>query len=191
MLIYYTKHTCRDWRCCLYSRVPSLAVDTDDDNGGDIASSLRDTASSEQRLPSVTTVCRTFSTFHLLSYFSVCCLLTQIPQCRALRLTYDEISWLSVLVGRSLGGWLFYLQMISQDWEGLRMSNLAQRWHLVWGLCARLDFWKFFFNCGWQKADKNRPKKWANNSLRATSATRNSRNAEIGVRMMPKLFVFW
>jgi len=24
-----------------------------------------------------------------------------------------------------VGGWLFFLQMISQDWEGVRTSNLA------------------------------------------------------------------
>jgi len=44
----------------VYSRVPSVAVD-DDDDGVDNASSLRDTASSEQRLPSVATVCVTFA----------------------------------------------------------------------------------------------------------------------------------
>ena len=41
----------------VYRHVPSVAVDDDDDN----ASSLRDTASSEQRLPSVATVLPTLS----------------------------------------------------------------------------------------------------------------------------------
>jgi len=47
-----------------------------------------------------------------------------------------------------VGGWLFFLQAISQDWEGLRMSSLAQRWRLVQRWWAHLDFWKKFFNCG-------------------------------------------
>jgi len=50
-------------------------------------------------------------------------------------------------LGGWVSGWLFFLQIISQDWVGLRMLNLAQRWRLVWGWCMRLDFWKKFFNC--------------------------------------------
>jgi len=41
-----------------YRHVPSMAVDDDDADVVDNASSLRDTASSEQRLPSVATVCQ-------------------------------------------------------------------------------------------------------------------------------------
>jgi len=68
----------------------------------------------------------------------------------ALRITNGEISW--------VGGWLF-LQAISHDWEGLRMSNLAQRWRLVQGWCTHLRFSKKFFNCGRIKITaKSRPK---------------------------------
>jgi len=63
-------------------------------------------------------------------------------QCWALRFTDGEISWVAIWVS----GWLFFLQMISRDWEGLTMSYLAQRWHLVRGWCAHLDFWKKFFD---------------------------------------------
>jgi len=58
-------------------------------------------------------------------------------------------------------GVCFFIQMISQNWEGLRTSNLAQKWRLVWGWCAHLDFRKVFKN--WQnlqkKTLKNRPKR--------------------------------
>jgi len=30
-----------------------------------------------------------------------------------------------------VSGWVFFIQTISHDWEGLRTSNLAQMWHLV------------------------------------------------------------
>ena len=46
--------------CIVCSRVPSVA---DDDDGVDNVSSLRDTASSEQRLPSVATVTASSSVF--------------------------------------------------------------------------------------------------------------------------------
>jgi len=36
-----------------------------------------------------------------------------------------------------VNGWPFFLQTISQDWEGLRTLNLAQRWRLVRGWCAK------------------------------------------------------
>jgi len=47
-----------------------------------------------------------------------------------------------------VSGWVtVFLQTIARDWEGPRTSNLTQRWHLVRGWCANLDFWKkkFFF----------------------------------------------
>jgi len=68
-----------------------------------------------------------------------------VPQCGALRFTDGEISWVSVCL--SVGGWLFFLQTISQDWERLRTSNLAHRWRLMRGWCAHLDYWEKFFNC--------------------------------------------
>jgi len=65
---------------------------------------------------------------------------------RALRFMDGKISWVD--------GWLFFLLAISQDWEGLRTSNLVQRWRLIRGWCAHLDFWKKFFNCGWPEPPK-------------------------------------
>jgi len=115
-----------------------------------------------------------------------------IPQCRALRFMDGEISWVSGWVGD------FFLQTISQDWEGLRTSYSAQRWRLVWGWCT-LKFLESFI-CSkickkMPNIDQKLSKKWANYSPHAISETENSRNAEIGtnkahgVRMMHKLFV--
>jgi len=42
----------------------------------------------------------------------------------------------------------FFLQTISRDWEGLRTSDLAQRWRLVRWWCARCLLGKVFL---WQK----------------------------------------
>jgi len=65
------------------------------------------------------------------------------------------IQWLSVTEvhgwWNKLGGLVgdcFFLQTISHDWEDLRTSNLAKRWHLVRGWCAHLDFWRKLCNCG-------------------------------------------
>jgi len=44
-----------------------------------------------------------------------------------------------------LGEWVTVT--ISQDWEGLRTSNLAQKWHLVRAWCTHVDFQKKLFNC--------------------------------------------
>jgi len=64
-------------------------------------------------------------------------------------------------LGVRLGGWVtVFCQMISQDWEGLRSSNLAQRWHLVRGWRPHLDFLKFF-NCS-KKFSKNKQAKSVN-----------------------------
>jgi len=62
---------------------------------------------------------------------------------------------LSIEVRGCLSGWMTIFQRISQDWEGLRMSSLAQRWRLVWGWCVHLDFWK---SCNCSKVCKKRPK---------------------------------
>jgi len=50
------------------------------------------------------------------------------------------ISWVCLLT--------VFLQKISQDWEGLRTSKLAQRWRLVWVWWVHLHFWAWVFNCG-------------------------------------------
>jgi len=66
-----------------------------------------------------------------------------VSQYWTLTFTKVKITWVSVCVG----GWLFFLQTISHDWEDLRTSNLTQRWCLVRRWCAHLDFWKKIFNC--------------------------------------------
>jgi len=117
-------------------------------------------------------------------------------QWRTLTFMDGEISW----VGGCLGGWLFcFLQMLSQDWVGLNMSNLAQIWHLVRGWSALLDFWKKLIVAKFAKKSSIKIKKQqkrAHSCPHTASQTKNSRNVEIGtnvacaVWILPKVLVF-